>query len=430
MGELGRVLIVCAQCDGEDVGEAWCGYEWVSRIARQFDVTVLTLRFPGHKPPSEQLPGVHVVEWDGKPYVSSRPRFNSAIKPWYPLFYMQSRAWIKDAIGRGERFALLHHLTPMAMRYPSPCAALGVPYVIGPIAGSVDTPPGMAGELDTQPMFMRLRGIDKLRLAYDPLMRRTYEDARTVICSAPYAAETIGRLRTQDIEIETEVGIEGMAALAPRPRNPGQLRMVHVGRIVRTKGLRDAIRAMGRLQDRPGVTLDVAGEGEDLDACRREAQELGVGSRVNFLGRLKREEVEALYARSDVLLFPSFREATGIVLFEAMGRGLPVITANTGGPGFIVDDSCGVRVAPDTPDQFAIDLAAAIRRLSDDPLLSARMGVAAHARCLELAQWERKLARLAQIYGRVAAQKVVAPQTAGSLEGLAGVGRQTVDVAS
>lgn len=399
MSRARHVLIVCAQCDGDDVGESWCGYEWVSRIARLVDVTVLTQRFPRGRPPSTQLPGVRVIEWPAAPFLDRFPRFNSALKPWYPLFHWRARRWIRSAMERGERFDLLHHLTPMAMRYPSPCSGLGVPYVVGPVAGSVETPAGFVRELETEPRYMRLRALDRWRLRFDPMMRRTYKDADTVICSAPYAARMLAPLGLTRVEIETEVGIASVGEKrSPRETVAGRLRLLHVGRIVRTKGLRDTIRALAQLGDLPGVTLDVAGEGEDLVACRAEAARLGVADRVRFLGRLPRGEVEALYSTADVFVFPSFREATGIVLFEAMRHGLPVITADTGGPGHIVDDACGVRVTPGEPGQFARDLAAAIRLLASNPSLRLGMGQRAEERCRELALWDHKIERLLEVY--------------------------------
>ncbi len=407
MANLAHVLIVCAQCDGEDVGESWCGFEWVSRIAQRFDVTILTQRFPGHRPPSEQLPGVRVIEWDATPFLSRYPRFNSAVKPWYPMFYARARRWIKKSLADGGKFDLVHHLTPMAMRYPSPAAGLGLPYVIGPVAGSVETPAGFLGELRTQPSFMRLREIDSLRLRHDPLMRRTYESADVVICAAPYAANRLAGLNLKRVEIESEVGIENVVpAVRDKPQVPGRLRMLHVGRIVRTKGLRDAIRAMADVRDLPQVTLDVAGAGEDLEACRAEAESLGLSSRITFHGRLPRDEVEALYQTADVFLFPSFREATGIVLFEAMRYGIPVIAANNGGPGHIVDDTCGFRITPDDPRQYTEDIAAAIRMLAVNPPLLRRMGERARSRSLDMGLWDNKIDRLAEIYADVAARAV------------------------
>ena len=118
------------------------------------------------------------------------------------------------------------------------------------------------------------------------------------------------------------------------------------------------VRAMAHLADLPGVTLTSAGDGEDLAACRAEAERLGLAGRVGFLGQVPRAEVDRLYARADVFAFPSFREPMGGVVFEALHWGLPVITAARGGPDFIVDDSCGIRVPVTDPVRYPRDIAA------------------------------------------------------------------------
>ena len=51
-----RVLLITSACDGEDVGEAWVGYQWVSRLASRHDVTLLTMHLRDRTPPSQQFP--------------------------------------------------------------------------------------------------------------------------------------------------------------------------------------------------------------------------------------------------------------------------------------------------------------------------------------------------------------------------------------
>jgi len=397
-----RVLMVCAQCDGEDVGESWCSYQLVSRLARKCDVTVLTQRFPGHTAPSAQLTNAEVIEWRAYPYLSSLPRINSRVKPWYPLFYWRARKWIKQALLRSPKFDLVHHLTPMAMRYPSPCAGLNAPYIIGPVAGSLPTPDGFKNELGTEPAYARLRNLDGFRLRNDPWMRRTYESADLVICSSSYAATRLEHLNVRRIALETEVGVADVVERrAVQNQQPGKLRMLHVGRVVRTKGLRDAIRALAELTDLPDVTLAIAGDGEDLASCRAEAEQLGVAARLRFLGRQTRTQVEEHYRNSDLLLFPSFREPTGIVLFEAMRHGLPIITTDIGGPGYVVTDACGIRVPATNPNQFSHELANAIRNLATNPSLMRALSIGAQSRVEEIGLWDKKIQRIIRLYHEV-----------------------------
>jgi len=206
------------------------------------------------------------------------------------------------------------------------------------------------------------------------------------------------------IDLEYEVGIETLGnARAERTSTGDEFRLLHVGRTIRTKGLRDTIRALAHLADMPGVVLDVAGSGEDMPACEREAEELGVTSRIRFHGRLPRSELEPLYRDADLFVFPSFREPTGGVLFECMRHGLPAVVASTGGPGHIVTEACGVRVAPAAPEAYAKAIADAIRLIAGDPVRRHAMGLAARARIAELGLWDRKIERLLAIYEACAA---------------------------
>jgi glycosyltransferase involved in cell wall biosynthesis len=379
------------------------GYQWISRLAEHCDMTLLTLRHPGHRPPSAQLAGMRVIEWNGFPHLSRWPRANSTLKPWYPLFYLRARRWIRSAIGRGERFDLMHHLMPLALRFPSPCAGMGIPYLIGPLAGSLATPPGMCGELKTEPSYVRLRNLDAARLRLDPLLRRTFEDAQIVLGSSPYVQDRLAGLPIRRFVAEPGAGVDHLAPARRLGRSRTGLRMLYVGRVVRTKGLRDAIRAMARLTDPCAASLTVAGDGEDLAACKREAAQLGVTCRVRFLGRQSREEVERLYAASDVFLFPSFREPAGIVLFEAMRHGLPVITTDIGGPGHIVTDASGIRVPVRDPDQFANDLASAIGRIAMDRALLSSLSDGARKRVVEIGLWDGKIDRMMRLYRSILA---------------------------
>nr|WP_245243162.1 glycosyltransferase family 4 protein [Pararhodobacter sp. SW119] len=201
-----------------------------------------------------------------------------------------------------------------------------------------------------------------------------------------------------------ELGIDGLPPERPAREGPG-LRLLHVGRAVRTKGLRDVIRALAQLSDLPDVTLTAIGDGEDLPHARAEAVALGVADRVTFRGRQPKEVVMEAYAEADVFAFPSFREPTGGVLYEAMQAGLPVITVDYGGPAFITDDACAIRLQLSTPEALARDLAAAIRTLYHDPERRSAMGQAARTRVAVEGLWPRKIDRLLRHYDEVLRQE-------------------------
>jgi glycosyltransferase involved in cell wall biosynthesis len=393
-----RVLAVAPYCDGEDVGEAWCAHQWVSHLARHAQVTLLTVKRAGRRPASAQLSGVEVVEWDERLTTRRYDRLASMLKPGYLDFYARAGRWIAAALREGRHFDIAHQFTPIALRYPSPLARFPIPYVIGPLGGSLDTPPGFAAECKSSAWYTRLRGLDRWRLRHDPTIRHTVAHAAAVLGVAPYVEELLAPAAPRRFEVISELGIDSLATRRFRGA-AGQLKLLHVGRAVRTKGLRDAVRAMALLPEDVDVTLDVAGRGEETQICCREAMHSGVGHRVTFHGQLPRAGVEDLYARSDAFLFPSFREPSGSVVFEALRHGLPVITTDRGGPGFVIDESCGMRVPATNPNQLARDLATSITTLAREPALRERLSQGAHARVRAIGLWENKMRWLLELYG-------------------------------
>ena len=154
-------------------------------------------------------------------------------------------------------------------------------------------------------------------------------------------------LRIKHFDVLSETGIEALPEASDRSGRP-TVRLLYVGRLVRTKGARDAIRAMSLLRELP-VTLDVIGDGFDREPCEALVAQLSLHDRVTFHGRLDRAEVDDYYRAADIFVFPSYREPGGNVVFEAMSHGLPLVVSDRGGPGSAVDDSSGIRVTPVTP---------------------------------------------------------------------------------
>ena len=401
MKHLPKVLALAPYCDGLDVGEAWCAHQWVSQLSRHAQVTLLTLRRKNHTPASVQLPNVDVIEWDERFYSQRFNRLSSMLKPSYLSFYTQARRWIRRSLQQGRHFDVAHQFTPIALRYPSPLAGLPIPYVIGPLGGSLDTPEGFADECRSSAGYTRLRALDRWRLRHDPLLRRSYSGAAALLGVAPYVGELLKHASPKRFEVISELGIDSLAPPRNSPVTGTHLRLVHVGRAVRTKGLRDAIRALSRLPQDVSVHLDVAGQGEELLVCRNEARKLGVSNYVTFHGQVSRDRVEELYMQADAFLFPSFREPSGSVVFEALRHGLPVITTDLGGPGYVVDETCGITVPAIEPQQLADDLASAITSLARDPALRTMLAEGARKRISHIGLWDKKIQWLTGLYAQL-----------------------------
>ena len=106
----------------------------------------------------------------------------------------------------------------------------------------------------------------RLAIEQDPLLRRTYESADCVIGVAPYVQEFLVRLSAARFETMSETAVHEVRPDRPVAAASGTVRLLYVGRIVRTKGLRDIISALDLVRDLD-VMLDVVGDGNDREAC-------------------------------------------------------------------------------------------------------------------------------------------------------------------
>lgn len=394
-----KILLIAPACDGEDVGEAWVAFQYAKRLSERYDLTLLTTYKRGHTPMTMQLPGVRVVEWQEPPGIGRFERLNSLMQPGYVPFYWRARRWIRRRQAAGESFDVAHQVVPVAMRYPSPAVNLGIPLVIGPVGGSLESPPGFIEQEGATPWYQRLRRLDGWRMRHDPLLRRTYESADLVVGVADYVREFLSDLQVKRFEIMSETAVEQVHDPVDRTARTLPVRLLHVGRIVRTKGLRDVIHAMAELRDLD-VVLDVLGDGNDREGCEQLIAELGLSDRITLHGSVPRSTVDTFYREADVFVFPSYREPGGNVSLEAMSWGLPVIVCRRGGPGANVDESCAFLLESVSPAQLASDCASAIRKLMD-PELRARMGETGRQRAETTHLWSQRLDQMGRYYDEV-----------------------------
>ena len=102
----------------------------------------------------------------------------------------------------------------------------------------------------------------------------------------------------------------------------------------------------------PRAILWLGGDGARAGQLRAQARQLGVDSRIRWLGW--RKDVAALAAAADVLACPSRVEPLGNVVLEAWAYGLPVVAASASGPQeLIVDGQTGVLVPKEDADALA-----------------------------------------------------------------------------
>jgi glycosyltransferase involved in cell wall biosynthesis len=120
--------------------------------------------------------------------------------------------------------------------------------------------------------------------------------------------------------------------------------------------------------------------------------------RVRFAGPQAEADLARSYAAADVLVFPSRAETYGMVIGEALARGLPVVAAGVGGvPEALGHCPDGARPGMLVPPGDPVALRDALRRWLEDSELRRRLRVAARGRRASLTDWSKTTSAVAEV---------------------------------
>lgn len=218
--------------------------------------------------------------------------------------------------------------------------------------------------------------------------------AAFTLCNSGFTARTLidGGGDPQRM-IAVPLGCPAVSELAPRSKAPRPVRFLHSGRLAVNKGglyLLEAWRQFGRT---PGVELHLCGEVKLPNSLLQ-----NLPNNVHFHGHLSVNDLEAAYDQADCLVFPTLCDGFGLVVSEALARGVPVITTtNAGAADLIRPQENGLIVPPADTGRLveAFDWVMTHRRdlpsMSEAAWQTARNWSWAHFRREVMRQFEEKI---------------------------------------
>ncbi len=220
------------------------------------------------------------------------------------------------------------------------------------------------------------------------------------------SGEALHTYKAFDIRISVElvpnaIDTTGLLYVARCKSETAQpLRLVYVGRIIRSKGLLDALEALGQLKNEGlQFKLKIAGSGTDEALMREAVLRLDLVSEVTFLGPVFGDAKNKLWLESDLQVFPTHHnEGLPYSILESMAGGCVPITCRVAAiPDVMKDGVHGLFVPAHNPTA----LAQAIRRLNDDRQELQRMSLAGRERIKEQYTVDRLADRFGEIYKRL-----------------------------
>ena len=235
------------------------------------------------------------------------------------------------------------------------------------------------------------------------LFSRVLRAAAGVIALTPDQAAFVQEVYDVPAErvfiVPNGVGLEYFRPVPEPVTEPGELKLLFVGRLNVQKNVARLVDAMSLVHE--PVRLTIVGDGELRAELHAQADHLGLTAgehpRVHFTGILRDEDLITAYHRADAFVLPSDHEGMALVALEAMASALPVVATDVTGNSELLRD-IGLLAPPDPRH-----LARAIDRLALDPALRHRL--ARKSRDAAAARsWNKVADQIRDIYSQVDGQ--------------------------
>lgn len=392
-----NILYLAFACNPYTGSEAQCGWSWVVGMRKYAQVSVVT-RKENKQNIQKYLQENNVsdlkVHYCDVPdvlniYYKTHKAYNFYYLMWQQAAYLYVRKLCKE-----EKIDIIHHVTLGDFRYLGPYWKTGAKVIFGPVGGAQLTPavftPYVAEDIKKE----KIREIINTVVTKLPFYRKSINMAELVLAANEETQIYLQKCmkHPERCELLTENGVQSDKINATIEKKPSEITtLLWSGRMVNRKGLAFLLDTLALIPKEKKFRQILVGDGPERKKLEEIVVKKGIADKVNFVGKVPYQVMQEFYKTADIFVFPSLRETTGTVLFEAMANGIPIVSFNQNGARLLVDDSCGIRVGIDQSLlQIQKKFAEAIIELIDNPEKRMELGKNAHDKIISQYIWERK----------------------------------------
>jgi glycosyltransferase involved in cell wall biosynthesis len=348
--------------------------------------------------PLSHASGLHFIYYDLSRW-ALRLKKQSWFRPVYVVLWQWGAYRLVAKQHRKTPFDAVYHVTFANMKFGSFMGRLAIPFIIGPIAGGERAPLRLRSGMPIRGRISELlRDLGIVLQRHNPLAQSAFAAAQRIYVTTPDSSRLISPKWRSKTVAHLAIASRDRALSEVATRPPNSAHFVFAGRLLHWKGAHFAIRALAEaMKTIPAATLTFMGSGPDEEWLRKLAKIFGVADEVKFAGHIPRELLRRAFHGYTALVFPSLHDSGGLVVLEALAEGLPIVCLDLGGPGAIVNSSCGIVVS--TADigeaQAVTGIAKAMVSLASmSPEESSLLSAGAIARANELS-WAKLTERVA-----------------------------------
>jgi glycosyltransferase involved in cell wall biosynthesis len=406
-----RILVLAPDADPDGTCGPLLSFSEAEALAQLHEVT-LVVRSSREATVRRRLGALHSVEVIRQPWLdrvyawSFRRLFKNDFTsraltafnyPFAVAFEWQAWRQMRARIRIGEYDVVLR-LLPVPAVLPSPFAFFlrngPVPFVIGPVSGGLPWPEGFCHATKQKEWIWRLRNVYR----FLPFARSTYHNATAIIAGTSQTyAEFVSYREKLFFLLENGVSRSLCCdGLRISERNH-KLQLIFVGGLVPVKACDLALRAAAPLLRGDLAHFTVVGNGPERERIEELTRLLGIDKSVSFCGWLRHEEAQQKLQQADVLVFPSVRDNSPAVVFEALAAGAVPIVADSGGPGDTIYPDVGFKVLLTNESDLVSQMEEILARLEQDRDLLNRLRKQGVSYARESLTWDAKAHTLTAI---------------------------------
>ena len=394
-----KILVSAYGCEPNKGSEPGVGWHWVMEMARTQELWVITRsnnRVSIESCLTEVDRGrIHFVYYDTPDYIKKFKRKEKGLYPYYFLWQIGAYQKAKRLVSEIS-FDYCMHLTFGSMWMPTFMYRIPLPFIWGPIGGGEKVPFHFIKTLPLRSRFVQYARYILIRsVRLNPFFILPARKAKAIIARTEDSKAIFPPKFLHKVTVCLETGMSEDILkhnqITPYGERPDILKLVCVGRLVALKNMNIAIQAFAEARKKfDNINFTIVGEGPFKKQLVLLAKKLNVYDHIQFLGSVNQEKATSIMREGDIFLFPSLKEGGSWALMEAMAIGLPIICLDTSGMHIITDDNCAIRIKIINSDSVVSEMANAIIKLIESPLLRKEMGENARKRIEDHFMWHHK----------------------------------------
>lgn len=403
-----KILYSAFECNPYRGSEAFCGWSWIINMRKYNEVFVITRtenKLDIEKYCDENnINDIHFFYCDINEKINLYYKYGKFFMQYYVLWQDKAYKTAKKIV-KQYQIDVIHHITLGDFRVIGKMWKLSENFIFGPLGGAQYIPKKLkvyAKKYKGKELYRK--AINSFKLI-DFRYKKALEKTKKIFCANEETLNFITKMvkDKSKVELLTENGINQIYIHNRNYSSKNKkIKIIWLGRIVYRKGLELLIDAISYIKGDKEFEVNIYGndQGNEVEFLKQKCKNLNIEKNVNFKGVITHEEINKVYEEADIFVFPSLRETTGTVIFEAMSHGIPIVGLKQNGLKLIATEKTALLVDIEKSSNIAKDFAKNIQFLIDNDEIRCQMSKNSIEEISKY-KWEDKVQEMAKRYEQI-----------------------------